>query len=166
MKTDNWLTILLLVFVVVATATLYYQELNPNSTVPVIQEDISQEDASQEPDAVLPRQIIAYYFYGDQRCATCMKLETYTKEALKTYFKNELDTQLILWKTINVDQPENQHFITDFELSAKMVVLAELQNGTITRWKKLNDIWQLVGDKVAFIQYIQTETSCYLLDES
>lgn len=160
MKNNLWLTILLLVFVVAATATVLYQEFSPNSTIPV-----SQEPALPN-DNAFPQQVIVYYFYGDQRCATCMKLEAYTEEALKTHFQNEMDTQFISWKTINIDQPENQHFITDFELEAKMVVVADLRNGEVNRWKKLNDIWLLVGDKDGFIQYIQTETGAYLGDES
>lgn len=160
MKNKHIISIVLIAFVAFTAAAMIYQEFQSQSN-----HTNSQEIAALDSN-ILPEQCVVYYFYGDQRCVTCMKLEAYTEEALKTHFSNELDSNRIVWKTVNIDQPENQHFITDFELDAKTVVVADLRNGDVNRWKKLNDTWQLVGSHDSFIDYVQAETQMYLLDES
>jgi hypothetical protein len=159
MKHKQLITIVLIAFAAITAAAIIYQELQSQSNKSVSQ-DITPPDGT-----VLPEQCVVYYFYGDQRCATCMKLEAYTEETLKTHFSNELDSKRIVWKTVNIDQPENQHFITDFELDVKTVVVADLRNGELNRWKKLNDTWLLVGNHDSFIDYVQAETQMYLSDE-
>jgi hypothetical protein len=58
---------------------------------------------------------------------------------------------------MNVDAPENEHFVEDYELSTRSVVLVEILDGKQKQWKKLSQAWELVGDKPAFTVYIQEE---------
>ncbi len=81
---------------------------------------------------------------------------------METNFKELLDSDRIVWKPINVDEPENQHFITDFELEMKLVVLADIKDGKQAQWKKLDQVWPLSGDKPGFLEYIKVETEEYL----
>lgn len=99
-------------------------------------------------------QLIVYYFHGDQRCPTCHKLETYAKEALDAYFADEIASKKIVWKAVNVDRTENSHFIKDYKLVTKSVVLSEVTNGKEVGWKNLDQIWQKVRDKDSYLQYI------------
>ncbi len=100
-------------------------------------------------------QLIVYYFHGDMRCPTCHKLETYAKEALDTYFANELASKDIVWKVVNVDKPENRHFIQDYKLVTKSVVLSEIEDDKEIEWKNIDQIWQKVGDKDSYLQYMR-----------
>ena len=63
---------------------------------------------------------------------------------------------------MNVESTENQHFIEDYQLRTRSVVLVELQDGKQIRWKNLEKVWQLVQDKDAFFNYIQEETGEFL----
>lgn len=156
MKSKQIITIVLLVFVVGTVAAMVYQEFRP-----IVSEEGSNEIAVSSEEA-LPEQIIAYYFYGNQRCPTCMKIEAYTKESLNTNFENEIDSKLIVWKPVNVELPGNEHFINDFQLDMKMVVLTKMINGELETWKKLKEVWPLSRDREAFFDYIKTETEAYL----
>lgn len=156
MKSKQIITIMLLVFVVGTVAAMIYQEYRPA----VSEEGNNKATVSNEEQ--LPGQIIAYYFYGNQRCPTCINIETYTQESLNTYFKDELDSNLIVWKPVNVESPGNEHFVNDFQLNMKMVVLAKMHNGELKTWKKLENVWSLSGDREAFLDFIKTETEAYL----
>jgi hypothetical protein len=111
---------------------------------------------------VLPRRVVAYYFHGNVRCATCRKLEAYSKEAVETAFAAELKDGRVVWQAVNFDDKQNQHYLKDYKLYTKSLVIVDEANGKAKRWKNLEKIWQLVGDKPAFLRYVQGELRAYL----
>ena len=106
--------------------------------------------------------VIAYYFHGEFRCRTCRTIEAYSEEAITKGFTNELASGRLAWRVINVDEPENKHFVEDFALVTKSLVLAEYRDGTVTRHENLQQIWQLVRDKESFLDYVRSATSDFL----
>ena len=112
-------------------------------------------------DAPTP-QIVAYYFHGDMRCSTCRKIEAYSDEAINQGFAKELASNQMEWKVVNTDQAENKHFVKDFALVTKSVVLVEYKDDKVVRFENLGKIWQLVGDKDDFTKYVQDETKKFI----
>ena len=104
-----------------------------------------------------------YYFHGDVRCATCRKLEAYTDEAIRGGFADELDAGAVVFRAVNVDQAANKHFVTDFQLTTKAVVLVEYADGKVVRHANLTRVWELVRDKERFVGYVQQETRKFLV---
>jgi hypothetical protein len=105
---------------------------------------------------------IAYYFHGTQRCATCMKLEAYSQEALETGFEKELADSSLVWRVVNYDEKDNKHYIDDYKLFTKAVILSRVEDGEEVGWTNLDKIWQLVNDKEEFVGYIQAETRAFI----
>lgn len=106
--------------------------------------------------------VVAYYFHGDVRCNTCRKLEAYTEEAVRTVFEEALDEGRLSWRVVNIDREENTHFLEDFQLTNKTVVVAEYRAGEIVRYEKLDRVWRLVRNKGKFLQYVRSEVSEFL----
>ena len=112
---------------------------------------------------VTHRKVVAYYFHGNMRCMTCRTIEAYTKEAIDTAFAEALKDNRLEWQVINVEEPSNEHFVQDFQLVTRSVVIAEVVDGKCIRWKNLQRVWELVrGDKEGFLKYVQDETKAYL----
>jgi len=107
-------------------------------------------------------QVIAYYFHTTYRCPTCLKIEEYTKQAIKEGFPAQLKDGSLVWKTLNVEEKGNEHFIKDYQLFSKAVVVVDMIDGRQVQWKNLKDIWQLVGKKDTFTRYIKDEVQSYL----
>ncbi len=147
-------TFVLLLFVVASAAYLMIQENSKKG-------DLANTPL-QIPPTVPAQRVVAYYFHGNARCQTCLKLESYAQEAIAAGFQGKLDSGLIEWRVINTDLNENEHFIQDYGLTLQTVVLSKEVNGVQTEWKSLDKIWDLVGDKPAYTQYIQTELRDYL----
>ena len=105
---------------------------------------------------------IAYYLHGDQRCATCLKLEAYSQEALETGFKKEMADSSLVWRVVNYDRKETEHYIDDYRLFTKAVILSRVVDGKEVAWRNLDKIWELVNNKDKFIAYIQSETRAFL----
>jgi len=106
--------------------------------------------------------VVAFYFHGNVRCATCRKIEAFTDEAIHSGFGKALENGSLAWSVVNVDDPLNKHFIEDFQLVTRSVVLAEYRDGNVVRWKNLNKVWLLVRDQDAFADYIRGETNAFL----
>jgi len=56
----------------------------------------------------------------------------------------------------------NEHFIQDYQLFSKSLVLVAKEGSKQTRWENLQEVWTLVGNKEAFIKYVQAEIRAYL----
>ncbi len=143
------------------------QRVSDASNHEIMQENPVMKDAGdreQEP-AKPPKpqhSVIAYYFHGNMRCKTCRTIEAYTNESLKAGFPDELEAGTLKWRVVNVEEPGNGHFVQDYELSTRSVVLVDMQDGKQERWKNLVRVWELVGERQAFAAYIQEEAKGFL----
>ena len=108
------------------------------------------------------KHIKAYYFHGNFRCASCKKIEQYSREAIETSFDNQLKNGKLTFQTINTDKPENKHFIQDYQLVTRSLVIVEYKDGKQIKWKNLEKVWQHLNNEDAFFNYVKTETENYL----
>lgn len=124
----------------------------------------AQEAAPEQPAArsVPDAGVVAFYFHGNVRCATCRKIEAYADEAIHSAFPAELEAGALRWQAVNIDEPENTHFIQDFELTTRSVVMAEYRDGKVVRFKNLDKVWQLVRSQEQFTEYVQGEAREFL----
>ena len=110
-------------------------------------------------------EIIVYYFHGNARCYSCVKIEKYTREAIEKDFKENITGLRVEFKLVNIDEKSNNHFIRDYNLSSKSVIVQKIsdENDKAAEWKNLDKIWLLTGNKKKFIKYIREETEKLLV---
>jgi hypothetical protein len=119
---------------------------------------VAKTDSLAKPaDDTLSPKIIAYYFHGTRRCASCMKIEAYSQEAVQAGFAEDLKSGKMEWHVINTDESPNAHYEKDYQLYTKSLILSRVENGKEIKWKNLEKVWELLGDKEAFIKYVQDE---------
>lgn len=106
--------------------------------------------------------IIAYYFYGGVRCSSCVLLEKYTRDAMVIGFPDEISAGMVEWKPVDLEKSGNEHFVKDFNLYSKAVIVADTRDGRTVRWKNLDKVWTLLNDRDAFHQYVRSEVAAYL----
>jgi hypothetical protein len=153
MKPKTIVTTLLLTFVAASVVAL------------IVKESRSRSQTSAPPVEVTPplvHKVIAYYFHGNVRCMTCRAIEAQTQETIQGQFADALRDGFLEWRVVNIDTAGNEHFIKDYELTTRSVVLVELEDGKQTRWSNLPRVWELVHNPPAFSEYIATETRQYL----
>jgi hypothetical protein len=122
----------------------------------------SAAPAGAATDAPARHEIRVTYFHGTKRCNTCRDLEAFAREALEVGFPDALMAGTLAWQTVNTEDAGNEHFVTDYELAAKSLVVADVVGGRQVRYKKLDRMWDLVGDKPAYQAYVQAEVRAYL----
>lgn len=106
--------------------------------------------------------VVAYYFHLTARCTTCRTIESYSREVIEQRFAGELTKGRLEYKMVNVQLPENRHFVKEYQLFTKSLVLVRFENGKQAEYKALNDTWQLVGDKQSMQSYVEREVRRYL----
>ena len=144
--------IIAVVLIIFAAASLVYT-FSKDSGTSTDTSTVQAEDKDQ---------IYAFYLHGNKRCQTCNTIEKYSHEAIDSNFTGEIADGKIIWQTLNFEEPENEHYITDFELYAHSLVLVELAGDSIVRYKNLERVWELVGEPEAFYQYVRDETADFL----
>ena len=107
-------------------------------------------------------EVVAYYFHTNTRCDTCRKIEAYSKEAIQEGFKSELQNGTLELRIVNYEEPENRHYIKDYQLVSKSLVLVKMVDGKQAEWINLKLVWDLVKNKKAFLNYVRGEVKNYL----
>jgi hypothetical protein len=103
--------------------------------------------------------VLVYYFHATTRCATCRTIEAYAKETVTSKFTSDLEAHRLEWRAVNVDEPANRHFIRDFQLYTRSVVVVDAKDPK--HYKVLDRVWQLVRDKAAFQSYVEQEIRAF-----
>ena len=115
--------------------------------------------AEPQPEA---RKVIATYFHGNVRCATCRKVETYAREAVEEGFRSEIDAGVVEFRAINIEEPAKRQYIEDYQLMTRSVVVTEEVDGAVTQWTRLDQVWAFVGNRPAYLNYVQDAVRGYL----
>ncbi len=106
--------------------------------------------------------VVAMYFHGNIRCATCRKVEAYAKEAVEEGFAQQVRDGEVEFRPVNVEQPENRHYIQDYQLTNRSVVVVEEVGENVARWVRLDDVWSLVGNHEMYLVYVQDAVRAYV----
>jgi hypothetical protein len=123
-----------------------------------------QQSARTDEQGGANGQVVVTYFCTTARCPTCHRLEEYSRNTVESAFARELEQGRIVFHVINMQEPENQHYIQDYKLYTKSLVVSERKAGKEIRWKNLPDIWKLVRDREKYEQYVRSEIEDYLKD--
>lgn len=108
--------------------------------------------------------IAVYYLHSSFRCETCNTIEKMTKELLNSSYNQELKEKKILW--FEDDFQENEVLAKQFEVLASCVVVAKIEKGKPISYKRLDEVWTKMANKIDFEQYISGAINSYLNGEN
>lgn len=72
------------------------------------------------------------YFHGKRRCATCMAIEQRTKETLEGQFADELKDGSLIFRIIDISQPENEALADKYEVTWSSLHICRWKGGKET----------------------------------
>lgn len=122
----------------------------------------SAESSAAARQSVPHSKVVVYYFHGNTRCFTCRAIENSSRAAVGNGFPDELQKGRLDFLSVNVEEPANEHYVRDYQLVTRSVVLVRYTDGKQEKWKNLDRVWELVRDNDAFARYVQTETRQFL----
>lgn len=142
------MTIILLVFVVASIFFMILKQIKGRDAVASATSGTEKVTSGAQQNA---NAMVVYYFHGNQRCFSCNKIEELTKQAITEKYAKELADGSVIFKSVNVEEPVNEHFIKDFQLSTRSVVMQKHD-----KYEKFDAVWTLVREPQKFTEYIQS----------
>lgn len=106
------------------------------------------------------RRVAVYYLHSTFRCETCGTIEKMTRKLLDKSYRSELAAGKIQWIEDNFQ--ENDALAKQFDVVASCVVVADMKDGTVLNFKRLDEVWTLMTDAEAFDRYISDAIDGYL----
>jgi hypothetical protein len=100
--------------------------------------------------------LIVYYFHATARCKECINIENFTKEIVESEFAKEKRTGKMIFRSLNIEDSVNEHYINDFNLDVSTVILSKLVNNKQVGWKNLEHVWKYADDKELFFKYVKS----------
>jgi hypothetical protein len=134
----------------------------PVAEKPAAPAAVANAPAAKPAPATASGTFIAYYFHRTMRCPTCLAIERNSKEAVEKGFVPDLKSGRLTWRAVNIEEPGNEHFEKDFELESSSLVLVEMSGDQVTRWKNLEEVWELVSAPPDLHEYVRTELAAFM----
>jgi thiol-disulfide isomerase/thioredoxin len=160
MNAKQSLTLALLLFVAISLGVIVAKESREASSAsPTV---VTPADAVNHELPMAKDGVSVYYFHGNTRCPTCRGIEATVQEAVTEGFVDELASGQVVWLTANYDQPENAHFLDDYQLVTSTPVVVLRRGGEQVEWQKLDSAWELASDQAALGAYVQEVVASYL----
>lgn len=107
-------------------------------------------------------QYTAYYFHGNYRCQSCTRIEEWSHEAITSGFAEQLKNGTLQWRVVNMEESEYVHFVKDFNLFTKSLVIVENSGGKPVRWENLQKVWHYLQDQESFSKYVNSSLSAFM----
>jgi thiol-disulfide isomerase/thioredoxin len=109
---------------------------------------------AQAADAPKDR-VVAMYFHRTERCPTCRKMGSYSEEAVKTAFAEEIKKGQVAFYFIDYEDAKNARYTKAYDISGPALIVAKISGNKVASYRNLEEIWSNVGDKVAFLRYVE-----------
>lgn len=104
--------------------------------------------------------VAVYYFHSTFRCETCNQIEAMTKNLLEREYSALLGDGRMFWNEI--DFIKNTELAEKFEIAASCVVVAQIRNGIVVDYQRLDGVWTLLDKSDVFDDYIRSAIEAYL----
>jgi hypothetical protein len=117
------------------------------------------------PDPATRADVVVTYFTTDVRCKSCRTIEALSRQAIEEGFPEELARGEVVYRVVNTDLPENEHFIDDYQITNKTVIVSHQVDGEETEWTGRQDVWLLLDEPEEFLTYVREPVLRYLHHE-
>ena len=106
--------------------------------------------------------VVVMYFHRTQRCPTCLKMGTYSEEAVKKGFAKQLKEGSVELHYVDFQNKKNTALTKGYKISGPALVVAKVTKNKVEEFKDLKDIWTKVREKPEFLKYIRENVEAYL----
>lgn len=117
---------------------------------------------TDEPPSVSGHQVVMTYFISGERCENCRTIEALAKETVAREFAADQAAKRVVFRVVDTGAPGHAHFVSDYQLSSKMVVLSHRVDGKETEWRAMEKVWDLLDDPDGFRNYLTEGIRGYL----
>ena len=105
--------------------------------------------------------VIAMYFHRTKRCPTCLKMGSYSEEAVKKGFAKRVKKGSVEFHYVDFQDKRNAALAKAYKIGGPALVVAQIKGNKVREYKNLKDIWTKVREKPEFIKYVRENVEAY-----
>jgi thiol-disulfide isomerase/thioredoxin len=106
--------------------------------------------------------VVAMYFHRTERCPTCRKMGSYAEEGVKAAFADEIKKGTVAFHYIDFEDAKNARYTKAYEITGPALIVAKIADNKVASYRHLEEIWDRVDDKPAFLRYVQEQVKASL----
>jgi hypothetical protein len=106
--------------------------------------------------------VVVMYFHRTQRCPTCLRMGSYTEEAVLKGMAKEVKAGKVSFHYIDFQNEKNAAFTQAYGVGGPTLIVARASGDKVAEYKTLKDMWTKQQDKDAFLEYVQSNVKSYL----
>lgn len=118
--------------------------------------------AAEQPAKPPANRIVVMYFHRTQRCPTCLKMGSYSEEAIKKGFAKQVKEGSVEFHYIDFQNEKNAALTKGYKVSGPALLVAKVEANKVKKYKDLKDIWTHVREKPKFIKYVRENVEAYM----
>jgi len=96
------------------------------------------------------------HFHTTQQCISCINIGKFTKAVIEEKFTQEVKDGKIVFKTINIDLPENFKIAQDYKVSGSALYLNAIKDGK-DNLEEDTTVWRLVTNETQLKSYFEAK---------
>lgn len=105
--------------------------------------------------------VVAMYFHRTQRCPTCLKMGSYSEEAVKKGFAEQVKKGTVEFHYVDFQDKKNAALTKGYKISGPALIVAKVKESKVAEFKDLQDIWTKVREKDEFLKYVRENVKAY-----
>jgi hypothetical protein len=109
-----------------------------------------------------PDRVVVFYFHGNRRCRTCLGIQETIQRTIAERFGAETASAALSFQDVNIDAPDNKHFIQEFNLSSSSMVVTANKGKAMLKWENCEKVWEHAHDQTALAEYTEKQIRAYL----
>ena len=118
--------------------------------------------AAEQPAERPADRVLAMYFHRTQRCPTCLKMGSYSEEAIKKGLAKQVKEGSVEFYFVDFQDKKNAALAKGYKISGPALIIAKVEANKVKECKDLKDIWTKVREKPVFIKYVRENVEAYL----
>ncbi len=95
-----------------------------------------------------------YHFHAKNQCYSCIAVGDLAEETVNTYFKEELENGIIIFKHINGELPENRELVIKYGATGSSLWLGTY-SGDEFKAEQNTNVWYKINNKKAYTDYLK-----------
>ncbi len=110
--------------------------------------------------------VVVMYFHRTQRCPTCLRMGSYSEEAVVKGFVKQIKKGTIEFHYIDFQDENNAALTNGYQVGGPTLIVAQVVGNKVKEYKNLTEIWTKNRDKDEFLKYVRDNVAAYRKSES
>jgi hypothetical protein len=129
----------------------------------------SAGDAAKEKKAEVKKpadRVVVMYFHRTKRCPTCLRMGSYSEEAVLNGFPEQVKDGTVEFHYIDFQDEKNAKLVKAYKIGGPTLIVLKVVKDKAVAVKNLREIWTKNGDRDTFLKYVRDHVAAYRKSKS